>query len=258
MSALRQRIRAFRQAVSQKRPFVGVSSSFWTVPDHLGYGSEKWVKDARNTALAARKEPPDLGLLRAKRPSKNALPLVAAMLSQPGRTLRVLDFGGGAGADGGMLTAIPALEFRYHVVDLAPVVEAGREVWADRREVTFSAELPPPDSRFDLVYAWSAVQYVPEPFALFDRFVDYEPTAILLAFHQIAASTFVTGQVNLGPQPIPQWVFGLDALTSHFATRGYRFALGAWSNKQFTQDAFDLDHRKAGMADLLFLKNGAT
>jgi len=257
MSALRQRIRAFRHLVSRKRPFAGVYTSFWTVPEQAGYNWEKWVRHARNTALRARDEQFDLDLLRTKRASKIALPLAAAMLAQPGRALRVLDFGGGAGADVRMLAAMPDLRFNYHVVDLAPVVEAGREVWADRPDVVFSSELPPAGSRFDLVYAWSAIHYLPDPFAVFSRFVDYDPAAILLVFHPIASSSFITGQVNLGPEPIPIWVLGLDAVRNHFAKRGYRLALGAWSSKQFTDDAFDVDRRDAGMADLLFLKNGS-
>jgi putative methyltransferase (TIGR04325 family) len=255
MSAFRQRIRAFRHAVKLDRPFAGSYSSFWTVPAHSGYGSREWADNARKTALADRRERGELGLLRSKRPSKMALPLVTAMLAGPGHTFRVLDFGGGAGADASLLTTMPGLEFTYHVVDLPHVIAVGREIWADRTEVTFSSELPPPESRFDLVYAWSAVQYVSNPFALFDRFVNFDPAAILLVFHQVAAATFVTGQVNLGPQPVPQWVFGLDELRTHFSARGYRLALGASSNKQFTENAFDLDHRNAEMADLLFLKD---
>ncbi len=253
MSVYSEIARFFDRLEGRKRRFAGVYPEFWKVPEGAGFTSENYARNTQVRALASRTEQLELGLLRPQRASKIALPLVAALLAQDRRVLRVLDFGGGAGVDASMLAAMPDMDFSYHVVDLDPLIEGGRAVWADKEAVTFSSELPPSERRFDLVYSWSAIQYVQNPLVLLDRFADYDPAAILLVFHPIGSSTFIRGQVTL-KVPVPSWVLGVDQVKARLAARGYRLALGAWSSKQYTQDAADGD---VGMADLLFLKNGS-
>jgi putative methyltransferase (TIGR04325 family) len=248
--------RLIRRIRKRDRPFAGVYSAFWTVPEGTGFSSEKYSRDARTKALASRTEKLDLGLSHQRHPSKIALPLVASLIARERRPLRVLDFGGGAGVDASILAAMPKLDFRYHVVDLDPMVAAGREVWADQESITFSSELPPSGAQYDLVYAWSAIQYHENPLVLLERFADYNPAAILLVFHPIGASTFIRGQVNLGVS-VPHWVLGIDDIKDHLSALGYSFAAGAWSGRQYNLESFDEEHRHVGMADLLFLKTAA-
>src|SRR5262249_34838832 len=142
-----------------------------------------------------------------------------------------------------------------HVVDMDPICAIGREIWADDPRITFSPELPQ-SGQFDLVYAFSAIQYVEDTAALLRQFAGYDPQTILLMAHPLADKSFVRAQINRDV-PVPNLVPDLPLMISTLATCGYDLALRAWSETDLNVENFDPEHRVGGDANLLFLKNGS-
>jgi putative methyltransferase (TIGR04325 family) len=89
------------------------------------------------------------------------LSVVAAMLG--GGELSVLDFGGAAGLDYKGLKAATDSVGHYCVVELPEICRLASNEWpgGDEGRLTFRHDLPPPTERFDVVYAYSAIHYVP-------------------------------------------------------------------------------------------------
>ena len=237
-------------------PFSGVYRSFSDVPGRADFGaSTMWQEQQRYVATLSRTETGRAGMRRLIR-SKAVLPVVVAFLAANGRPVRVLDFGGGAGQDfGNLLASGSVTDVSYHVVDVAPICEIGRSVWADDSRVSFSAELPAPDARFDLVYAFSAIQYIEDTDALLRHFASYQPRAILLMAHPLAEVAFVRSQVNMDVV-VPQAVPVLPRVREVLAQSGYELAMKAWSETDLNVENYDEPHRVPGDANLLFLRRG--
>jgi putative methyltransferase (TIGR04325 family) len=180
------------------------------------------------------------------------LPVVAAMLGRPG--LRVLDFGGAGGLDYVGLRAAGGDIAHYCVVEQSGICQAARDAWAARTDgdrLVFREDMPPISERFDIVYAWSAIQYVPQPLELLAAFTVYQPRAILLVNHPVTHDhSFVRGQRGDG-YSCPTHVLSLRDIET--ALPGYRLAFRGSDDFEFNVDNFPPAYRVGRCANLLFL-----
>lgn len=91
-------------------------------------------------------------------------------LASKGRAVEVVDVGGGVGNT--YLAARPFLrgDVRWTVVELAPLVDAGKRFFGDATEIQFLTEFPPaaPPGPVRIALFRSALQYVPDAEAAID------------------------------------------------------------------------------------------
>ena len=238
---------------SRKPPFYGVYSDFQAVPPTQGYNDQGWSDSSRFQAERARDQ------IGAKIPpvmphSKSLLPMLVAARNEP---IRILDFGGAAGLDFGNLAAslgaIPE-NVSYVVVDTPGTCEAGRITWQNGK-VTFASELPPETERFDIVYAYSSLQYLSDFREGLGKLVAYKPEVILLCHHPVhLGKSFVRCQNNMGSRlEVPQWVFGFDDLTEAMLALGYRISFREWTAAQYNVDNYEDDYKAGRTANLVFV-----
>ena len=195
-------------------------SSSWAtaVEDSVGY--DRVTVENRNESAA-----------RLAPISGNDLSVVAAFgvalahIGNVGRAVRVVDFGGADGRYLALLeTVFPAQAFDWTVVELPDVVESMRE--RSRPGLTFSADLE--DSlaeSADIVFASAALNYVPEPMGLLDRFMDSSSLIILtrLPLWPIPAHRVAVQRPQRKPVEIsyPTWFFS-ECLFLEFVTSSAR------------------------------------
>jgi putative methyltransferase (TIGR04325 family) len=148
---------------------------------------------------------------------------------------------------------------RYHVVDIPAMCEAGRKLWPNDPDITFGEDLPAEGERFDIVYAWGAIHYLPDPLALLRDFTRYEPKIVLFAGSPFADRAFVRaqGQPTPGAVRYPQWVISLPEAQRVMAEAGYRLAFRATDDTTYDVDNFDAEHRVGHSAMLLFTRCSA-
>lgn len=236
----------------RKPPFRGVYADFLGVRRTPGYNNQGWSDTSKIAATRARSQ------IGEKIPilshSKSLLPMLIA--PRKGFT-RILDFGGAAGLDFGNLSAaLGAISpnISYVVVDTPGTCEVGRAIWQAER-VTFVSELPPETERFDIVYAYSSLQYLDDFRGALGRLASYRPEAILLCHHPIHfGKSFVRCQTNMGTGlEVPQWAFGYDDLTETMLAHGYRLSFREWTTAEYNVDNFEDEYKASRTANLMFL-----
>jgi putative methyltransferase (TIGR04325 family) len=139
----------------------------------------------------------------------------------------------------------------YHVVEMPGVCKAGREMWRDDPRVSFSSSMPAATEKFDLVYSWGSIHYLPDPLDLMRSFTAYDPQAILIVGSPFADKAFVRGQVNQSV-PFPGWVIGLPDAERIMQESGYALTLKVAGDEIYNVENFDEAHRVAHSASLLF------
>jgi putative methyltransferase (TIGR04325 family) len=238
---------------SRKPPFHGVYADFASVKQTPGYNDQGWSDSSRFAAAQARNQ------IGEKIPSlmphsKSLLPMLIMSRKGP---VRILDFGGAAGLDFGNLSAslgaIPR-DVSYVVVDTPGTCEAGRTIWQSEN-VTFASELPPGSERFDIVYAYSSLQYLDDFREGLRKIAAYRPAAILLCHHPIHfGKSFVRCQRNMGAGlEVPQWVFGFGDLTEAMLALGYHLSFREWTTAEYNVDNYEEAYRAARTANLMFV-----
>lgn len=236
-----------------KPTFRGVYASFDEVPGSIDIiKSELAMAGVDN--LAAERLDPATGLPLLDQ-HRELLPMAVALLARKDRPFSILDFGGAAGVDfRNVLNALPRADVRYNIVDLPEVCDKARPLWRAEPRISFETSLSE-EAAYDLVYSWSAIQYVPEPLALLRRFTQYGPRAILLVGSPFTAGkAFVREQLNRS-RPFPQWVLSLPELTDTLATCGYRLALQAVHEHDYNVDGYPAEYRVPNSTSLLFLSS---
>lgn len=234
--------------IVQRPPFRGVYARFEDV--EAKYPSEEAVESFARAGLSLkREEAANLVILRR---SHSFLPLAVGMLENPGRPLRVLDFGGSGGIDYLTVKETTGAALSYKIVELPATCEVGRQLWANDPQITFAESLPA-EGAFDIVHSWSAIHYVPDPLDLLARFTRYEPQIVLILQSPFAQRSFVRAQVQ-GQTCLPHWVISLPDAERVMEKHGYRLAMRATNEFSMNVDNYDREHRVPHMADLLFVR----
>lgn len=238
---------------SRKPPFQGAYPDFGMIKQTPGYGDQGWSESSKFAAKRARDQ------IGTKIPSvmphsKNLLPILIANRKGP---VRILDFGGAAGLDFGNLSAslggIPK-DVSYMVVDTPGTCAAGRSIW-EGENVAFTSELPAETERFDIVYAYSAIQYVDDFRHGLKKFAAYQPESILLCHHPIYfGESFVRCQSNMGAGlEVAQWVFGFDDLIKTMSDLGYQLSFREYTPAEYNVDNYADDSKAGRTANLMFV-----
>jgi putative methyltransferase (TIGR04325 family) len=246
-------IHGFSALFVAKPTFRGIYPSFSEVGSSIDAVKPELAKAAVDTLMATRSDSATgLPLLDQHR---ELLPLTVAVLTSRGRPLNILDFGGGAGVDfGNVLNSLPSADLTYCVVDLPEVCDRARPLWSGESRISFRSSLPE-QAAFDLVYSWSALQYVPEPLRLLHRFTQYRPRAILIVGSPFTSGkAFVREQLNRS-KPFPQWVLSLPEVTDVLDSCGYQLAFRAVHEHDYNVDGYAAAYRVPNSTSLLFLSN---
>ena len=236
-----------------KPTFHGIYSSFSEVPGSIDTIKEQLAQAAVDNLAAQRLDSATaLPLLDQHR---ELLPMAVALLARKGETLRVLDFGGAAGVDfRNLLNAQPSIDVSYHIVDLPDVCEKARPLWSADSRISFHTALPE-RATFDLVYSWSAIQYVSEPLGLLRKFTEYGAHAVLIVGSPFTSgNAFVREQLNRS-RPFPQWVLSLPEVADLLECCGYRLAFHAVHEHDYNVDGYAKEYRVPNSTSLLFLSN---
>lgn len=247
----------------RKPPFRGVHENFSEIPRTPAWDADRWSDASRRWAETWRRQ---IGRRLPESPqvSRALLPMAVSLLGM-GRSapLRILDFGGAAGADfANLLAALgnPDLDVRYLVVDTAGCCAAGSEFWAGDARIAFATDLPGEEARFDIVYAAGALNLVEDFRALLARFTSWRPACILIVRTSIyEGPSFVRRQTNMGPGlDNPQWALGLGDLESVLRDRGYDLAYRGFAEDLYNVDNYPPERRAGRTVNLLFLRRDAT
>ena len=242
---------AIHNGVRNRPPFSGVYASFEDVTN-IVYPAPETQFEFVKSGISSMKPDPASGLTILRR-SHALLPLAVAMMSLPARPLRILDFGGSGGIDYVGVTKTTDADVRYHIVETAATCEAGRKLWANDPRISFSETMPPEQEQFDIVYAWSAVQYVSDPLALMASFARYNPRVILIVGSPFAPRAFVRSQEGPGSR-YPHWVVSLPDAERVMRDAGYRLALRAVDETDFNVDNYAPEYRVGSSAILGFTR----
>lgn len=234
-----------------KPPFSGIYPTFKDAPSGTGYDDSHWAEKCRAAVLRSKSR---IGHLMPESDSisKALLPAIVSTLNR--KQISILDFGGAAGLDFANLLAQTnnAFDIKYHVVDVASACNIGREVWKNDARISFSEDMPPLSEKFDIVYSYSALQYVSDYKKLLKKFSDYEPAAMLFCKHPMhEGPAFVRCQKGINTA---QWVFDIDEFKNTLSQFGYRLAMRGWGETSYNVDNYKPPYKAARTANLLFIR----
>jgi putative methyltransferase (TIGR04325 family) len=247
------KVHGFSALFVSKPTFRGVYSSFADVDGSVDLVKGEIASSSVANLMGVRSDPATtLPLLDQHR---ELLPAAVALLARKEQTLKILDFGGGAGVDcRNLLNSLPSADVTYCVVDLLEVCEKAKPLWKEETRISFLSSLPQ-QGAFDLVYSWGAIHYVPEPLNLFRRFTEYQPRAILIVGSPFTSGkAFVREQLNRS-KPFPQWVLSLPEVSDAMRSYGYRLALHVVHEHDYNVDGYAAGFRIPNSTSLLFLSN---
>jgi len=237
-----------RDGIVHSPPFKGVHARFEDV--EIKHPSAEAAETFARAGLSLKRE--DSAGLVVLRRSHSFLPLAVAMLAKRGQALRIIDFGGSGGIDYSFVKETVGAEVEYLIVEMPTICAAGRKLWPNEPQLSFSESLPT-EGEFDIVYSWSAIQYVPDPLGLLVQFTRYKPRVVLILQSPFSRHAFVRAQVQ-GAVCLPHWVSSLPEAERVMGERGYRLAMRATNEIEMNVDNYDRDHRVSHMADLVFIR----
>lgn len=192
------------------------------------------------------------------------LPVVAALIADDKRPVRILDFGGGLAASYVPLRAmLPArFSFDFVVIENEAICLEGRRSFADDSTVSFRTDLPVGE-RFDIVHFGSSLHYVENWNELLEKIVGFGPRYLIFAELPAADNVgFVTAQSYYGRRiPVRFWnakefVGSVDSLGFELVWKArYR---GYWLrvDDELPTDNFEEPYRLRYMSQFLFRRSG--
>lgn len=255
--ATRSAIRIFRDELLHKYHWHGIHTCFADVgAAGAGFSDDAWVKGARRAAELAMEENRAGFVPRAVQGDDALLPLLCSVLAQSSRRLRILDFGGGAGASYAMLSGaiVSSCSIEYTIVEVPNVAHEGAAVFADNPAVRFCSEVPT-DQAVDIVFVSTALQYVDDWRLLLRKLAALQPRCWL--FTKLSTGdvpTYIAAQLNVEGFRIPYRFINIDELLTSINETGYRLCFKCASTVLLNQDNYPQTHRLEGACNLLFVR----
>jgi len=250
---LRKSFQALKVYWYRRRPvFRGAFPSFAGIPYEGWFSGGEWRDKAIAQVQTARRDDPSF-VPQSLSLSKAMLATVVGPLLNDSTPVRILDFGGAAGADYvNLRNALgPNARIQYLVVDEQSLISAGTDLFKDDPAISFTTTLPD-QGHFDVVYSCSSLQYIDDYRSAFAKFASYEPKAMLFLRHCVARETFARQQMNRGS--MPEWAYGLSEIETLFDQHGYRLVMKCYSEDEFNSDNYPTDLRIERSANLLFAR----
>jgi len=190
-------------------------------------------------------------------PWHEVLALVVATASRTSNRIRVLDYGGGCGL--GFVQVLATLRgtavIEYHVVELARMAAAGREVFAAEPRIQFHTSLDSAPNSVDIVYMSSVLPYIEDYTGLLHQLAARNPQYIVLT--QLASGlfpTYATRQVNLRGHILPYWFINIEELMGFLSATGYFLIYEAHAGPEYDQSNFPPINRVGKMRNLIFVQ----
>ena len=152
------------------------------------------------------------------------LPITAAFAAINKKTLRILDFGGGAGISFIEVigTLKPCLALQYDIVETPAVCDAVAPLFKHEKRITFLKSLPKPSYRYDLIHIGSALQYIEDWRSLLAQLTVYRSRYILMSdLNAGDIPSYVTIQNYYGAR-IPVHFWNVKEIGDVMHSLGYR------------------------------------
>ncbi len=227
------------------------------------FNSDKWLSDQAAYVSAEIAELLDDGISACAVSRDFVLPVLAAFVLQPGRVLRILDFGGGMASSYplvmGTTSGCEAIEF--HVLESPAICASGRAKLTSCKNLFFHSEMPPADIDFDIVHAGRSMQYVDDWRGLLAAFAQRKAQYIVLAGLLAGdIKPFVTTQNYYGCK-IPVRFLNRDEVICTIEDLGYRliykalhFSKRLGKEGPLPMDNFPVENRLQHPCQLLFVR----
>lgn len=233
----------------RKPPFEGVYTSFCQVPASIPGNDQADSAMLRRHSLQRDDSP--LHLVRLGRGQQLSM-VVAALARAEDGPFRILDFGGGGGAD--FATLIASLgdhaNISYTVIELPAVCRAAQNFWAGEKRIRYLETLPENET-FDLCYTWGGIQYQEDIYGLIRSMGQMSKHSVLFAGSPFSDQDFVRAQVNQSAA-YPQWVISLPKTKAIMTELGFTLQLAAAGEEEYNVDNYAPEYRVPGSATLLF------
>lgn len=144
------------------------------------FASRRWRDSAEARTLKTRELGAGNGLSDHR--DRTCLPRIASRIAKENGRVRILDFGGGAGASVSQtIAAVPAgVEVQMTIVDNAELCALGRGLFSGDERVIFSETLPQNHTDFDIVHCESSLQYIDDWRQILEKLADYKASYILV------------------------------------------------------------------------------
>lgn len=187
------------------------------------------------------------------------LPMLASLVAEKAREVRVLDFGGGTGAAYvNVVNSIPSgSEIKFEVVETASACELGQELFADDPCIRFHPALPYRLAPIDIVHISSALQYVSDyRKTLVDLCSFRAPYFLLVNLSAAAIPTYATAQHVYNDMIVPYWFLNLDEVIDILASESYRLLWKSSLPREYDQSNFPAEYRMGRSCNLLFRQDG--
>lgn len=186
------------------------------------------------------------------------LAFLVAAISPRCSTITILDVGGGLGIGYVELLARLRLtsNLTYHVVELAGMCAAGKELFADDLAINFHNSLALPNENIDIVYLSGVLPYIEDYCALLKQLAGFSATYLLLT--QLAAGgfpTYAARQLNLPNQVLPYWFLNLDEIIEVVSKAGYSLIYEGQGGPEYDQSNYPESYRIGKMRNLLFVRH---
>jgi len=241
----------------------GVYSSFAeTGGDQTAFKDEIWLGKLTERARTAKDQSMSSAAVAPITETRDyALPVLAATLADPTKTLRILDFGGGIGVSFLQLVRMLRSDqpIDFVVVENKTVCGNARELIGEDPRIRFLTELPEKSERFDIVHCGSSIEYVDDWRGILTHFIAWEPRYVVFVNLPSADNlSFVTVQNYYGKR-IPVHFWNFDEFVAYVESLGYALALkarfrGYWRDRypDMPTANFEPPHRADYFTQLVF------
>ena len=143
----------------------------------------------------------------------------------------------------------------YVVVDTPESCAQGRELFGPAGGIDFLVELPAGETKFDVVYCSTSLQYVREYREVLARLARYGASYVLLPWVPAGSiRTFASAQLNVPGSVIPYWFFNLEEVCAIMLVEGYDLVFRAAPDREFNMDNFPPSLRLRRQVSLLFAR----
>ncbi len=245
---------ARERRLPSRQLWSGVYARYVDVPAQgAAYESDAWILP-RAQATATLKQAVDRGSPIASELRYLLLPACAAMLTEPGRELSILDFGGAMGVGYLHFRASWASgAYHYHVVDNRRSCEEGRRIFAKDLSVSFHESFDEIE-RVDIVFMSGVLQYIADYQGVLRALIGrFSPRVLILTLTPVGEfQTFASAQVNLPGSAMAAWFFGRSELKALFAELGYCEVMHTPAELTFDMSNFPSAQRIETMSNLVF------
>lgn len=240
----------------------GIYSSFEEAPLHGdGFGSDMWLENSLKRIEDMLTPPKNDTAPLAATYRASLLPILAALVYEELKTVRILDFGGGLGFDFvPVASAMPKTEsMEYCVVESEKMCELGSGVFDKDARIRFSTTLPSDIEAVDVVHLGSSLQYVKDWQQLIEQLSRYNPRFFM--FTDLPAGKFPTyaSVQNYYDSRIPCWFFNFREFVEQMRSVGFHLTFKSSYvyrrmnvDVEYRQDNFPEEYRLGQSSTLLF------